>query len=57
MIDFRTYKDSISKGELKMIRPLVFRFNNEESKSKRLLILKMMNKEIQTAESHLLDAA
>ena len=57
MIDFKKYKDSISKGELKMIRPLVFRFNNEESKSKRLLILKMMNKEIQNAESHLLGAA
>jgi hypothetical protein len=56
MIDFRTYKDSITKGELKMIRPLVFRFNNEESKSKRLVILKMMNEEIQNAESHLLGA-
>ena len=56
MIDFKKYKDSISKGELKMIRPLVFRFNNEESKSKRLLILKMMNKEIQNAQDHLLHA-
>ena len=56
MIDFKTYKDSISKVELKMIRPLVFRFNNEESKSKRLLILKMMNKEIQNAQDHLLHA-
>ena len=57
MIDFRTYKHSITKGELKMIRPLVFRFNNEESRSKRLVILKMMNEEIQNAESHLLGAA
>ena len=56
MIDFKTYKDSISKCELKMIRPLVLRFNNEESKSKRLLILKMMNKEIQNAQDHLLHA-
>ncbi len=57
MIDFKTYKNSITKGELKMIRPLVFRFNNEESRSKRLVILKMMNEEIQNAESHLLGAA
>ena len=57
MTSFEDYKKSIKDKDLKRTRALVFYYNNETSKSRKILILKMINQEIEQAKNKLLKVA
>jgi hypothetical protein len=57
MTSFEDYKKSIKDKDLKRTRALVFNYNNETSKSRKILILKMINQEIEQAKNNLLKVA
>jgi hypothetical protein len=57
MTSFEDYKKSIKDKDLKRTRALVFNYNNETSKSRKILILKMINQEIEQAKNKLLKVA
>ena len=54
---FDSYRKAIEKDDLKETRALVFSYNIEKSKSKKMMILKMINQELEQARKDLLKVA
>ena len=54
---FDSYRKAIEKDDLKKTRALVFSYNIENSKSKKMMILKMMNQELEQVKNDLLKVA